>query len=254
MIYKLLPTAAWRAARATGVYLGSEVDLADGYVHLSTAEQVVETAARHFAGQTDLTMLTVDGDRLGEALRFEPSRGGALFPHLYGPLPVDAVVAETPLASGLPVDRAVTEALWSAEQWPTPEEIAAARQRFEAAIPGWVAPRAYGLGRLAGDRVEFVRVNVAEHPLPAVVLATVCGHRGGSASYRLDAAGLARAVNLLAPAEVCTAYDHPNLAAWRRLLPELGDDSAVAVFVADLDRPGDDRHVAALVELARQAP
>lgn len=142
MIYKLLPTADWRAAQATGAYPGSEVDLADGFVHFSTAEQVAETAARHFAGQSGLTMLTVDGDRLGEALRFESSRGGALFPHLYGPLPVAAVIGLAELPADLPVDRAVTEALWGAEQWETPEKIAAARQRFEAAIPGWVPPRA----------------------------------------------------------------------------------------------------------------
>jgi uncharacterized protein (DUF952 family) len=111
MIYKLLPTVAWRAAQADGVYAGSEVDLADGFVHFSTAEQVAETAARHFAGQSGLTILTVDGDRLGEALRSEPSRGGALFPHLYGPLPVTAVLAEADLPADRPVEQAVAEAL-----------------------------------------------------------------------------------------------------------------------------------------------
>ena len=66
MIYKLLPTAAWQAARAAGSFEGSEVDLADGFVHFSTAAQVAGTAARHFAGQSGLTMLTVDGDRLAD--------------------------------------------------------------------------------------------------------------------------------------------------------------------------------------------
>ena len=127
MIYKLLPTAGWRAAQATGALLGSEVDLADGFVHFSTAEQVVETAARHFAGQSGLTMLAVDGERLGEALRFERSRGGALFPHLYGPLPVSAVVAETQLPAGLPVDRAVTEALVALARHNGGEEVGRVR-------------------------------------------------------------------------------------------------------------------------------
>jgi uncharacterized protein (DUF952 family) len=110
-IYKLLPVAEWEAARAVGEFRGSEVDKADGYIHFSTGEQVVETAARHFAGARDLAMLTVDADRLGPMLRWEPSRGGDLFPHLYGPLPVTAVVAHVYLAAGMEVDRAVAEAL-----------------------------------------------------------------------------------------------------------------------------------------------
>jgi hypothetical protein len=137
------------------------------------------------------------------------------------------------------------------ERWETTEEIAAARQRFEAAIPGWVPPMAYGIGRLAGGRVEFARINVGDHPLPASVLATVVGHRAGSASYRLDSAGLARAIELLAPAEACTAYDHPNLAAWRWLRSVLGEGGvAVAIFVGDLGQACDDRHVEALREQA----
>jgi|SRR5215207_3944108 len=133
------------------------------------------------------------------------------------------------------------------ERWTTTEEIAAARQRFEAALPGWRPPMAYGVGRLDGGRIEFARVNVGEHSLPAVVLATVCGHRAGSASYRLDAAELGRAIELLAPAEACTAYEHPNLAAWRWLHAGLDEgDVAVAVFAADLDEPCDDSYVAAL--------
>ena len=111
MVYKLLPVDEWQPARAAGEYRGSAVDLADGFVHFSTAEQVVETAARHFAGQRGLTMLTVDADQLGDALRWEASRGGDLFPHLYGPLTVSAVVAEAELPDGVPVDQAVAAAL-----------------------------------------------------------------------------------------------------------------------------------------------
>jgi hypothetical protein len=132
------------------------------------------------------------------------------------------------------------------ERWATTEEIAAARRRFEAALPGWRPPMAYGVARLDDGRIEFARVNVGDHALPAVVLATVCGHRAGSASYRLDAVGLGRAIELLAPAEACTAYEHPNLAAWRWLHAGLSEgDAAVAVF-ADLDEPCGDPYVAAL--------
>jgi uncharacterized protein (DUF952 family) len=111
MIYKLLDTAEWRAARAAGEYRCAAVDLADGYVHFSTAEQVVDTARRYFADQTGVTMLTVDAARLGDALHWEPSRGGDLFPHLYAPLPVAAVVAEVELPPAVPVDEAVAAAL-----------------------------------------------------------------------------------------------------------------------------------------------
>ena len=111
MIYKLLSAKEWQAAKAAGKYAGSGVDLADGFVHFSTAEQVVETAARHFAGQHSLAMLTVDADELGEALRWEASRGGDLFPHLYAPLNLSAVVAAVELPDGVPVDQAVAEVL-----------------------------------------------------------------------------------------------------------------------------------------------
>jgi len=88
LIYKILPKADWQAALAAGRYLGSPLDLKDGFIHFSTAAQAQETARRHFAGQRDLVIVAVEGDRLGQALRFEPSRGGDLFPHLYGPLDV----------------------------------------------------------------------------------------------------------------------------------------------------------------------
>ncbi|MEV4544198.1 DUF952 domain-containing protein [Micromonospora echinaurantiaca] len=107
MIYKLLPTTEWDEALAAGHLAGTAVDRQDGFVHLSAADQVVETARRHFAGVTGLTLLTVDPARLGDALRWEPSRGGQLFPHLYGPLPVAAVVA----AQALPADTPATDAV-----------------------------------------------------------------------------------------------------------------------------------------------
>ena len=91
IVYKLVDRAAWRAAETTGSFTGSAVDLRDGFIHFSSATQVRETAARHFAGQADLLLVAVDAAALGAALRWEPSRGGALFPHLYGPLPLDAV-------------------------------------------------------------------------------------------------------------------------------------------------------------------
>lgn len=96
--YKLVDRADWDAARAAGAYAGSAVDLADGYVHMSTAAQVVETAAKHYRGRDDLVMVEVDLTVLGEALKWEVSRGGDLFPHLYAPLPFTAALAERPLS------------------------------------------------------------------------------------------------------------------------------------------------------------
>lgn len=93
IIYKIVAAKEWRAAEAEGVFLGAAIDLADGYIHFSSAAQVEETAAKHFAGQNDLLLVTIDAEKLGEALKWEVSRGGALFPHLYAPLMFDAVVA-----------------------------------------------------------------------------------------------------------------------------------------------------------------
>ncbi|MBX9909419.1 MAG: DUF952 domain-containing protein [Beijerinckiaceae bacterium] len=100
LIYKICPEALWREAEQAGVFKGSGVDLADGFIHFSTAGQVRETAAKHFAGQHDLLLIAFDDARLGEALRYEPSRGGALFPHLYGPLDSKAARWIAPLAQG----------------------------------------------------------------------------------------------------------------------------------------------------------
>ncbi len=88
--FKILSRADWRASLAEGAYDGSPVDHADGYIHLSAADQLAVTAAKHYAGQSDLMLIEVDLDALGETLVWEPSRGGALFPHIYGPLPVAA--------------------------------------------------------------------------------------------------------------------------------------------------------------------
>ena len=96
-IFKILPSREWQAAERAGVFNGSSVDRADGFIHFSTAAQVAETAARHFAGQDGLVLVAVNATRLGPALRYEPSRGGALFPHLYAPLPLEAVIWARPL-------------------------------------------------------------------------------------------------------------------------------------------------------------
>jgi len=104
-IYKILKRAEWEAARAAGAFGGSAVDLADGYIHFSAADQARETARRHFAAQDDLLILAVDAAALGPALRWEPSRGGALFPHLYAHLRTELVaeVRAAPLgADGIP--------------------------------------------------------------------------------------------------------------------------------------------------------
>lgn len=104
-IYKILPRAEWSAAQAAGRFEGSAVDRQDGYIHFSTAAQAKETARRYFAGLADLVVLEVEGDDLGPALTWEPSRGGDLFPHLYGPLDAAHVraVHDAPLdADGVP--------------------------------------------------------------------------------------------------------------------------------------------------------
>jgi uncharacterized protein (DUF952 family) len=90
-IYKLLDRAAWLAAERAGVFGGSPVDLTDGYIHFSTAAQLGETARRHFRGVADIMLLEVDPEALGAPLTWEPSRGGDLFPHLYGAMPASAV-------------------------------------------------------------------------------------------------------------------------------------------------------------------
>lgn len=100
-IYKIMPRTLWQDAQAKGVFDGAPIDIADGFIHFSTAQQVRETAAKHFADQDDLVLLAIDGQALGPALIYEPSRGGDLFPHLYGSMPLSAVIA----VHDLPRDR-----------------------------------------------------------------------------------------------------------------------------------------------------
>ncbi len=100
VIYKICPQSVWDEARPAGAFAGAGIDLVDGYIHFSTAEQAPETARLHFAGQSGLVLVAVDAALLGEALKWEPSRGGDLFPHLYGPLPLAAVTAVIPLPLG----------------------------------------------------------------------------------------------------------------------------------------------------------
>ncbi len=100
MIFKIVPAGLWEAAEAAGQFTGSPVDVADGFIHFSTTAQAPETAARHFAGQAGLLLAAIDAEALGGELRWEPSRGGDLFPHLYGALPLSAVVWVEPLPLG----------------------------------------------------------------------------------------------------------------------------------------------------------
>jgi len=96
-IYKIFRAAEWEEVQAHGSFAGSPDDLRDGFIHFSTAEQLEGTAARHFAGEGDLVLAAVEAEPLGEALRWEASRGGKLFPHLYAPLPLAAVARTWPL-------------------------------------------------------------------------------------------------------------------------------------------------------------
>jgi uncharacterized protein (DUF952 family) len=100
LIFKIVGAQEWRAAEAAGVFSGAAVDRADGYIHFSTAGQAPETAAKWFAGRDDLILAAVEAETLGPALRWERSRGGALFPHLYAPLSLSAVAWTRPLPLG----------------------------------------------------------------------------------------------------------------------------------------------------------
>jgi uncharacterized protein (DUF952 family) len=105
-VYKILAREAWEAAVRTGRFGGAAIDLRDGYIHLSTAAQAAETARLHFAGQAGLVLLKLDSATLGSSLKWEPSRGGQLFPHLYGSLDCGLALAVTPIeldADGTPL-------------------------------------------------------------------------------------------------------------------------------------------------------
>ena len=101
LIYKICAADLWRAAERAGTFTGAPIDRHDGFIHFSTAAQVRETAAKYFRGRHDLLLIAVEAEALGAALRYEPSRGGDLFPHLYGALPLAAVRRVEPL----PLDR-----------------------------------------------------------------------------------------------------------------------------------------------------
>jgi len=100
LIYKIVSADEWRAAESAGVFTGAAIDKTDGYIHFSTAEQAEETAAKYFAGRSDLLLVAVDAEALGADLKWEASRGGAQFPHLYAPLSLAAVYRAAPLPLG----------------------------------------------------------------------------------------------------------------------------------------------------------
>lgn len=100
LVYKICSVSLWNEAARSGIFPGAPVDIADGYIHFSTAEQVRETASRHFAGQDDLVLVAVEDSALGPDLRYEASRGGALFPHLYGPWRIETAAWVLPLPIG----------------------------------------------------------------------------------------------------------------------------------------------------------
>lgn len=100
LIYKICDSTLWREAELAGTFAGAGIDVADGYIHFSTRDQVADTAAKHFVGQPNLLLIAVAADALGPALKWELSREGALFPHLYGPLPLTAVRSVKPLPLG----------------------------------------------------------------------------------------------------------------------------------------------------------
>ena len=100
LIFKVVSAQEWSVATEQGEFLGAAIDLTDGYIHFSTADQLRETVEKHFAGQSDLLLVSVDADSLGDELKWEPSRGGALFPHLYAPLSIESVVKSTEMPLG----------------------------------------------------------------------------------------------------------------------------------------------------------
>jgi hypothetical protein len=145
----------------------------------------------------------------------------------------------------------------SQERWTTKDEVLEACRRYEARISGWQCPRLFGLGlRRHGLDPWFPFVCHGDHPLPAVILATVVGHRGGTCGYDLGLQELDQAITLLAPAEACQYFAHPNLAAWRRVRLEaegLADPRLVAVFDADPESATDNVYVLALRHAGSQA-
>jgi uncharacterized protein (DUF952 family) len=111
-LYKIVDASAWDAAVRAGTFVGAEIDLKDGYIHFSTGAQAAETARRHFAGRDGLLLVAVEAQALGDALKWEPSRGGDLFPHLYGALDPGLAVEIHPLSL-------------NAQGWPDPGALVA---------------------------------------------------------------------------------------------------------------------------------
>jgi uncharacterized protein (DUF952 family) len=101
IIYKICEAELWRQAERAGVFRGASADMRDGFIHFSSASQVRATAAKHFLGVGDLVLIAIDADALGNALKWEASRGGELFPHLYAELPLGAVLWVKPLPLGI---------------------------------------------------------------------------------------------------------------------------------------------------------
>ena len=131
------------------------------------------------------------------------------------------------------------------EAWSTDEDLRAARLRFVERLPGYEQPVAYGVGRLDDGELVLGHVNRpgGQHLLPAVVLASVCGHSSGTATHVLTADQMAEAVARLAPAEAATHWDHPNLWSWRSLVNGGSSDSTYVVFfVQNLDDPAVNEH------------
>ena len=97
LIYKIATRQEWTAALTEGEFQGSPDDKRDGFIHFSTEDQVATTLSKHFSNKDNLLLLAVEAEDLGDALKWEPSRGGALFPHLYAPLPTARVLWEKPI-------------------------------------------------------------------------------------------------------------------------------------------------------------
>ena len=97
IIYKISPRTAWEEAEQKGKFEGAPIDLQDGFIHFSAVDQVAETASKHFAGENDLLLVAVDATSLGDTLKWEVSRGGALFPHLYANLSMESVLWVKPM-------------------------------------------------------------------------------------------------------------------------------------------------------------
>lgn len=97
LIYKIFRADEWAALQANGETAGAPIDITDGYVHTSTAEQAKETAAKHFAGEDGLVLLALESDSFGDELKWEPSRGGQLFPHIYRNLRMTDIIWQKPL-------------------------------------------------------------------------------------------------------------------------------------------------------------